>query len=222
MVDYLKIEVMKDKIDSWMQFFLSIIALVLSGGSASLLVLFQEHLPRPLYITLLWVLCLFIIAILLRLAFGSLIEKLYISIKVRRWKRKRLTQVKNWYTKWIEPDNLINEVIGSKKAPTKHQEARYLKLHFWFVGNRAGLIERWKHFDKNRTSQAYERDMEGVAHDVLFDHWTDPFSCFYEPLSLLELKGIMELYRWEDDEIRYTLAKLTELTHEFVQWASLE
>ena len=56
-------------------------------------------------------------------------------------------------------------------------------------------------------------DLEYV---VLRENYSDPFSVFYEPMTL----GMLEvsLKRWDKDDIRYVLHKLHELTLEFTVW----
>jgi len=224
MVKYIQMKTAKDRIEPWLQVVLSITALVLSGGSASVLVLFQEHLPRPLYLTLLWVLCLFIIAILLRLAFGDLIESFRIWIRRRLAHRKRCKLVENWRTKWLEMANLVNTAMHSKRKPTDDQEIRYRVLRFWFIKHRTQLILIWQHFNHVRTQQAHENDYDqySAQHNVFHDHRYDPFSCFYEPLSLGILKAWMiETEHWSDTDTWLILTKLKELTNEFVEWIKI-
>jgi len=215
----------KDRTQFWLQLVISVIVPFLIGsGGVTLLVIFREQLPEWLYTTFIFVIYLVFIVILIRLAFGDLIGRFRIWVREKLIYRERYRLVKNWHTKWVEMASLVNKVINSKKEPTAEQNKRYLMLRFWFIKNRTQLIPIWRQFQRVRTQQAYENDYGrySAQEHVFSEHAYDPFSCFYESLSLGILRAWMiETKHWSAADIWLILTKLEELTYEFVQWTIL-
>jgi len=216
---------MKDRTRFWLQLAISVIApLVIGGGGVTLLVVFRQDLPGWLYTTFIFIIFLVFTVTLIRLVFGDLIERFRIWIAKKLAHRERCKLVKNWRVKWIEMANLVDKVMNAKNKPTDERERRYLALHFWFIRHRTKLIPIWQHFKHVRTQQAYENDYDqySAQHNIFREHAYDPFSCFYEPLSLGILRAWMvETKHWSATDIWLILTKLTELMDEFVEWISL-
>lgn len=169
----------------------------------------------------LWVLCLVIIAILLRLAFGDLIDRLRISVKQNLRHRAKQKLAERWCKKWLELSSLIQELGKCNWQPTEEQRNTYSELHSWFISNRIRLLPAWKSFYINRIDAAYERQLGSSAslkYKVLTGY-EDPFSYFYEPFLIEEFQEHFK-YQSESD-IAEVLIKLRELNKEFVQWVSL-
>jgi len=216
------IQIMKYSRESRLQLLLNtLVPLLVSGGGTALLVLFREDLPTWFYITFLIVIWLVFIVMLVRLALGDLIEGVRASIKRRSAARERRKLVKNWCAKWIDMALLINETIHTEEVLIERLNERYRELHFWFINNRTQVISLWKAFWCSRTPQAYESySSAGIENHVFYDNWEDPFSCFYEPMSLRMLKEEIESNYWSEGDVRLALNKLAELTNEFVRWVA--
>lgn len=102
---------MKDRTQVWLQLFVAVVLpLLVGGGSFYLLVEFKEHLPVWLYTTFIFAICLVLIAIPIRLAFGDLLNKLRMWIEGRVRHRAALKAAKEWRHKWVELWQLIHEV----------------------------------------------------------------------------------------------------------------
>ncbi len=213
---------MKDRTQFWINLLVStVLPLVLTGGGASLLVLFRDNLPHVLYVTVLWVLCLVIIAILLRLAFGDLINRLRTWIKQNLRHHARQKLVKEWYEKFRDLRELLREIIRTDWQPNKEQEDEYYKLHSWFIRNRSKFLPTWARFQASRTGAAHEQygSSASLAHKVFYDNYKDPFSYFYKPLSIEELDEILKSHKYDVEDV---LTKLLERMNEFIEWTSLK
>lgn len=212
---------MKDRREFFTNLLLSIILpLIVSSGGATALVVFRESLPPILFHILLWVLCIFIIVVIVRLAFGDLINQLRMWIKNQQYKRSRYKLAKDWSILFGELSELVSQVSDQDWKPTKDQSIKYYKLRAWFRRNRSELLPRWYSFVSNRTNTAYSLDNSSLEHRILDMHWTDPFSCFYDPLDL-ERMGILlrnEFQTNEGNRVRYVIIRLRELTDEFVTY----
>ncbi len=213
---------MKDRAQFWINLLVStILPLVLTGGSASLLVLFRENLPHLLYVTILWILWLVIIAILLRLAFGDLIDRLRIWIRQNLRHRARQKLAEEWYEKWRELGLILFDVAKKKWKPIKKQKEDFSRLRTWFRINRSKFLHIWHSFEYSRRKMAhdYYGSSTSLEHEVFYDNHDDPFSYFYEPLTIEQLEHLLQYHH---DEMPEVMLKLKELMDECVQWVSQE
>ena len=212
---------MKEKEDFLTNILLSIILpLVVSGGGATALVLFQESLPPILFITLLWVLCLFTIIVIVRLAFSDSINTIIKVAKNKIYQRKRYKLANDWSENFQKLSNIVSIVSDKDWEPTEEQSRKYHILRVWFRRNRSEFLPRWYSFIKNRTRTAYEANNRSLEYKILSAHWTDPFSCFYDPLDLKRMSIFLEdeFGTNEGDALRYALIRLQELTDEFTMY----
>ena len=162
---------------------------------------------------------LVIIAILLRLAFGDLIDRLRILVKQNLRHRARQKLVKEWEEKWRDLCKLLGEVIRIDWQPTKEQENEYSKLRSWFRRNRSEFLPIWANFRASRTRAAHEQygSSASLAHKVFSDNYEDPFSYFYKPFNIEELDKILEYHKPDVGDV---VIKLLERMDEFVTWVS--
>lgn len=212
---------MKEKTDFWLNLFLSaILPSVLGSGSIYLLVQFKEGLPGWLYTTFLFVIYAVLVAVLIRLAFGDWFRKLTIWVRNGRRGRAQRKVASNLFAKWV---GLSNQLAGRGYQPTKEQEDKYSELHLWFIRNRQNFLPLWYNFRRTRTDTAhdshYHNSTVDLGYKVLVTNSEDPFSYFYEPPIVRILCDTLE--RERPGVVRLILAKLDELTVEFVQWARL-
>jgi hypothetical protein len=211
---------MKDRTQFWINLIVSVILpLVLSGGGASLLVYLKEDLPNLLYIIILWLLWLFIIAILFRLAFGDLIDRFRFWIKQNLRHRAEKKIVHEWYEKWQDFCELLRKVVRTDWEPTKKQENEYSELHSWFITNRSKFLPVWHGFNTWRSDAAHEDEYNGTASlkwQVFQKSYKDPFSYFYEPFRLEDLGNILGYHKPDVGDV---LKKLEELMDECIEWA---
>lgn len=217
---------MKDK-NYWLQVIISaVIPLGLGSGLIFVLSQFKERLPdwsydfiiAVVYIAFIIVLAVLII-VLIQLAFGGLFTRLYRRLKERSERKATRKRIEDWLDKFGELWQLIGEVIDNNWEATKEQEHSYFRLHLWFKLHRSKFLPHWQSFQVLRTEPAdvgaslSTIDLEYVA---LHEHYKDPFSVFYEPITIEGLR--QSLSNWQSDEIVYVLTKLYDLTEEFVAW----
>lgn len=215
---------MKDR-NFWLQIFISaLIPLGLGSGLIFVLSQFKERLPdwsydfiiAVIYIAFIIVLAVLLI-ILIRVAFGGSFTRLYRWLKDRSERKATQKLIENWLDKLWELGGLIHEVANNNWQATKKQKGSYRKLHIWFTFRRSKFLPYWQVFQGRRTEPANvgaslsTNDLEYVA---LREHYKDPFSVFYEPMTIEALR--QSLKRWHSDEINYVLAKLYDLMAEFV------
>ncbi|TET39285.1 MAG: hypothetical protein E3J65_03995 [Dehalococcoidia bacterium] len=146
----------------------------------------------------------------------------------QRWQR-HLRIIEEWARKWLELGDLIVQVMGCDNEPTPIQEEEFSTLHQWFIKNRPEVVPAWRRFHDQRTPMAHENYPDkSLADNVLKRNWTDPFSFFYQPLSLwrlaVELEVVPTFETWTQSEdvvsqIRYVVTILSELVSEFVTWS---
>jgi hypothetical protein len=217
---------MKDK-NFWLQIFISaLIPFVLGSGLIFVLSQFEERLPDWAYnfiVAAIYVFFIIVMAVvtfaLIQLALGDLFTRLYRGLKERSERKAARKRAGDWLDRFGELWRLISEVINNDWQATEEQEHSYLGLHIWFKLRRSKFLSYWYTFQSHRTEPAdmvaslSTRDLEYVA---LHEHWQDPFSVFYEPMTIEGLRR--SLSDWQSDEIRYVLTKLYELTEEFVAW----
>jgi len=218
-----------DKKDFLSQVFLelikAIIALVVAGGATGILTQFKERLPSSFYTIFLYVIWGVIIIMLawiaLSVVFGDSPKKLMQWIKNRVNRKDISRKLKTWCDKYLELADLVSDVAKTDWQITDVQKESYRYLHIWFELKRSDILPFWQRFYHNRTNPANmdtlsRGDLEWVTLD---EHWRDPFSVFYEPMTLNLLQSILK--RWNKNEIIYVLRKLKELNLEFTAWTLL-
>ena len=192
---------------------------VYSGIVLNLLKELKTIISSGAYTALIASVVALIIAISFRLGFGDLIEKLRNIERQRRTKKTKVKLVKDWCSTFTKLCDILNEAIRADQSPTDEQERQYLKLRTWLRKHRPDVLPTWQVFKLNRTPQAYEELCDSLEFKYVFeDNDSDPFSCFYEPLSLVKLKDIMNIKHWSEDRLRFAFHMLEEQTDEFVQW----
>jgi len=215
----------KDK-SFWIQLLVSAgIPTFLGAGTIFVFSQFKERLPSWAYDTLLIIFYIFFIVMLaifalmlIRLAFGESFNKLWELLRKRAKRRTIQRRLKKWIDRFAELIDLVHEVADDFKA-TKLQEDKYFDLHLWFTLERSNILSLWYSFEYKRTKPAKvssalsERDLEWI---VFYKNYQDPFSVFYEPMTLGFLGH--SLRSWDRSEINYVLRKLYELTLEFNVW----
>jgi len=218
-----------DRKESWSQLLAlllqTIVPLVVAGGATGILAAFKEHLPQSLYSVFLYVIWGVIIVMLswlvLRLILGDLPAKFIKWIKDRQSSKAELGLAKKWYDEWLKLADLVNEAIElSDEKITKDLKNRYFALHTWFINSRAKFLPLWRYYHSIRTQPAHESnsDSHALSYEVFITNYKDPFSYFYEPLVIEHLRVILK--NRDNDNVRYVLSKLSDLTIEFVQWVS--
>jgi hypothetical protein len=219
-----------DRKESWSQLLglllQTVVPLVVAGGATGILTAFKEHLPHLLYSIFLYVIWGVVIVMLswlvLRLILGDLPAKSISWIKNRRRNQAERNLAKEWCDKWLELAALINEVIElPDEQIAENLEKNYNDLRIWFRNNRAKLLPLWHYFHRIRTRPAHEGDYSSTTtfkYEVFFTNDDDPFSYFYEPLIIGHLRIILK--KRDNDNIRYVLSKLSDISGEFVQWVS--
>jgi len=200
--------------------------LLIGGGATGILVLFKEHLPELLYLVLLviiWVVFVFmLIRLALRLAFGDWIDNLRKWMKRRKEHSAKLETAKEWRAKWSEFWDLISDIIETGWEPSEDHTSKHIRLHFWFGHNRSKFLPIWHSFQRSRTEAAFENEFDSTVelrYKVFRENYKDPFSYFYEPVTVEQLRRI--LYHSQSGEIELVLMKLLELTDELIDWLSV-
>lgn len=217
---------MKDR-NFWLQILISaVIPLLLGSSLIFVLSQFEERLPdwsynfiiAAIYIVFIIILAVLII-VLIQLAFSDPFTRLRKWLKKRSERKATRKQIGDWLDKFGELWQLLGKVADNDWEATEEQERSYFRLHTWFRFRRSKFLPHWQFFQERRTEPANvgaslsTSDLEYVA---LHTHYKDSFSVFYEPMTT---KGLRQsLSRWQNDEIKYVLVKLYELTEEFVTW----
>jgi len=211
----------------WLQILIStIIPLGLGSGLIFVLSQFKERLPDWAYgfiITIIYVAFIIVLAvliiILIQVAFGGLFTRLHKWLKGRSERKVTRKLIDDWLDKLWELRDLIRDVDNNNWQATKKQGHSYMRLHMWFKLRRSKFLPYWQDFQRRRTTSANvgksfsTNDLEYVTLD---EHDKDPFSVFYEPMAIEELR--QSLSRWGSAEIKYVLTKLYDLTLEFIAW----
>lgn len=220
---------MNDSKTFWLQVGVSIgISLVFGSGMLAVLAQLGERLPEWLYNTFIFTIYIFFVVILLvlvviltRFAFGDWFKKLRISVKNRRQHHARQKLAEEWYEKWRELCLLLYDVASNNWQPTEEQKNDFSKLRTWFRINRSKFLHIWHSFEYPRRKMAHEYygSSTSLGHEVFYDNHDDPFSYFYEPLTIEQLEHLLQYHH---DEMPEVMLKLKEFMDECVQWVSQE
>lgn len=225
------------QVESWQ--ILSIAATILATAIA-LVIAFRDSIPAWLYLA-----SLILFGLLLAGCFVWLIAitnpPQYVITHTRkalqsRYKRKyqehlwqrRLRLIEEWADKWRVLGDLIVKVMECNDEPTQTQEEQFTALREWFNNNRPEVLPAWMNFVRGRTDMAYDRRIEEASFShILHNHWDDPFSAFYQPVSLRGLAILLDVVpsptTWTPSEdevcnVRILVHILTDRVNEFVTW----
>ena len=217
----------RTKVKNWHEFILQlfinlIVPILAPSGAISLLVIFKERLPSPLYTILIWLFWLLIVVIIIRFVFGDAINRIVKYIKKLLLDRKRADLLRDWYKNFVSLLDIVSSIAtttGDWDDPSDEQLAEYTRLQMWFRDNRGKCIPIWLHFRRNRPDSSYIPNTSSLEYKIIHLK-EDAFSCFYEPLTLDRL-GLMMRHEFgtnNGDSVRYVLAKLQELVAELIEW----
>lgn len=220
---------MKDRFETWLQIIIPTIASLIFGGvGLYLLTQFKERLPVWFYNALIYVIYFVFVAILvlflvliIRAAFGDWLKGLMRLVKKTRQQRARTKLTAQWYEKWRELSLLLYDVAKHKWKPTKKQEEDFSKLRIWFIINRTEFLHIWHSFMYYRRSMAHEgySSSTSLGYEVFYNNHDDPFSYFYEPLSIDQLEHLLQYHHNEMPEV---ILKLKERLDESIEWVNKE
>ena len=211
---------MKDK-EFWIQLLVSgILPYILGGGFITLLVQFRERLPGWFYTTFLFVIGAVLIAVLVRFAFGDWLKRFARWIREIRKQRIDLRIAISLRSKWFELLGLLSDIMDADWQSTREHEDKYLEIRRWFINNRSTFLPKWHHFNHYRTNTAhsnlYYDSTRDLGYKVLRENYQDPFSYFYEPVTVRMLCRLLK--NEPNAEVQLILIKLRDLCNEFVQW----
>lgn len=220
---------MEDRAKFWLQLLVPTVATVLFGGfGLFLLAQFKERLPEWFYNALILVIYVVFVAILIffviliiRAAFGDWLRKFVGWINGVRRQRARAKLTTRWYEKWRELSLLLYDVAKHKWKPTKKQEEDFSRLRTWFRINRTEFLHIWHGFNHYRRNMAHESSGSSLDldHKVFFQSHDDPFSYFYQPLSIDQLEHLLQYLH---DEMPAVMLKLKERMDECIEWVNEE
>ncbi|MFC1955777.1 hypothetical protein ACFLWZ_04525 [Chloroflexota bacterium] len=213
----------------WLQIIIPTVVSILFGGfGLFLLSQFKERLPEWFYNALVAVIYVVFVAILLffliliiRAAFGDwLVEFTRLKRKKRR-QRKIVRLTTEWCGKWREFGLLLLDVCKHNWKPTEKQEEDFARLRTWLTINRAEFLSVWHSFNNHRRNMAHEHygSSSRLDYKVFFENHDDPFSYFYQPPSIDQLKNILQ---YRDNETPTVLLRLKERLDECVEWVNRE
>lgn len=205
----------------WIQLALTILVPFITGAG---LVQIKEHLPNWLFLLFLSVLCIFITVVLLRLAFGDWFRRAWIWWKKRTAYNKRIGLAMNWRQKFSDLADIIVRVGSNAWVPNSDESDRYGSLRAWFIINRSELLPMWSYFMRTRIKSSYRRDTNSLEYKIIHEHYEDPFSFFYDPITLDRIGPMLLITVGENDphRINYVLARINDRTSEFVHWVEYE
>jgi len=213
----------------WLQLIVPTAAtLLFSGYGLFLLTQFKERLPEWFYNALIIVIYIVFVAILIffviliiRAAFGDWFIEFTRWIRKKRQQQTRTKLTADWYQKWRELCLLLYDVAKKKWKPTKIQEESFSKLRTWFRINRTEFLHIWHSFKYYRSKMAHEyyASSASLGHEVFYDNHDDPFSYFYEPLTIDQLEHLLQYHHNEMPEV---MLKLKELLDECIEWVDKE
>ncbi len=200
--------------------------LAFGSGATWILAQFKESLPQFFYLTFLYLIWSFLVVVrarlVVRLVFGDLPARFMKWVKHRREQSLTFKLPISRDNKVTSLSNLIVKIIEEKVSSEIIDD--YFRLHFWFIDNRSKFLAPWYTFSTGRTNTAHESEYWSstaeLGYKVFRDNYRDPFSYFYEPVTVEILRAILS--RESANKVGFVLVKLNELTFEFVRWVKSE
>lgn len=143
-------------------------------------------------------------------------------------RRRHSEIIEEWAKKWQQLGRLVVQAMECNNEPTETQEEQFAALREWFNNNRPEVLPAWKNFVRERTDMAYDKPIEKASFGhILRNHRDDPFSAFYQPVSLRNLAMLLDVVpsptTWTPSEdevstVRIVVRILTDRVNEFVTW----